>query len=86
MTAFTPNTTGDNEARLSTLILSLALDETLDVVRFQLLGHELVLEGQVASYDEKRRIERAAREAGFRIQNALRVIPAAFHPNISSTI
>jgi hypothetical protein len=70
---------------LSRLLLFLSLEETLDAVRVQLLGRELLLEGQVATYDEKCRIEKAARNAGFRVQNCLRVTPAAFHPAPNST-
>jgi hypothetical protein len=85
MTAFTPDQSDDVRARLSRLILSLSLDETLDVVRIHPLGRELLLEGKVASYEEKCRIEKAARNAGFWVQNCLRVTPAAFHPGANST-
>lgn len=85
MTAFTPETAEEIEVRLTNLLLSLGLEKR-DTIRVQKLGDELLLEGWVASYDEKCRIERAARSAGFQIQNCLRVIPAAFHPDCNPTV
>ena len=81
MTAFTPETSTEIEIRLKDLALALPLD----TVRLQLLGNELLLQGWVTSYDEKCRVERAARSAGFQVQNWLRVIPAAFHPDCKPT-
>jgi hypothetical protein len=53
----------------------LTLRADLGAVRFELMGNQLALDGWVPSYDAKRKIEAAARAAGFRIQNCLRVLP-----------
>jgi hypothetical protein len=62
------------QTRLSEFILSLPPVEA-ESVRFNLEGHELVMEGRVPSYEAKCRMVNAAREFGFEIQNCLRVTP-----------
>ncbi|MPZ48358.1 MAG: hypothetical protein GEU75_03440 [Dehalococcoidia bacterium] len=75
MTTSLPEITAEREQRLSQLILSLPPYE-LESVRLSLDGHELILEGRIASYEAKRRMETAARAAGFQVKNGLRVTPA----------
>ena len=78
------------EERLAELILSLAPYES-EMVRFSRDGDDLVLEGPIASYEAKCRVEGAARAAGFHVHNSLRVTPgivsdiASTHRNRSST-
>lgn len=80
MTAFTPETPDDVQSRLAQLLLSLHL-EGVESVRLRVFGRELVMEGWVPRYELKSRIEKAARSAGFRTQNCLRIIPGAvFRP------
>jgi hypothetical protein len=62
------------QSQLSGLILSLPPYE-LESVRFSLEGEQLVIEGRIASYEAKCRMESAARAAGFQVQNSLRVTP-----------
>ena len=77
------------DARFAALLAQApAIDR--DSIRIALLGPVLVIEGSVATYDLKCRIERAARLAGFdSIQNCLRVVPGnpstsdAILPNVS---
>ena len=65
------------EPDLAGLLSAISIE--IKAMRFQVLATgELVLDGLVASSDQKRKIEDAAREAGFRTQNRLRVVPAAF--------
>jgi len=73
MTTLSPDRP-DTGARLSELILSLPADE-VESVRFSLEGNHLVVEGRVASYSAKRKMENAAIDAGFQVQNGLRVTP-----------
>jgi len=73
MTAYSPSTP-DLESQLSGLLLSLPPYE-LESVRFYIEGERLVMEGCVASYEAKCRMESAARAAGFQVQNSLRVTP-----------
>ena len=49
-------------------------------VRYNLFDDTLVIEGSVRNYDAKSRIEREARDAGFNVQNSLRVIPGPNSP------
>ena len=48
-------------------------------VHFSIFGSELLLTGHVPSYEAKCRIEAAARNSGYRIQNCLKVTPGIDH-------
>jgi hypothetical protein len=83
MTAYLPdNQHKTQEQILADFVLGLPPHD-IDSVRFGLENGLLVLEGRVASYEVKRKIEAAAYSAGFQVQNGLRVTPgriAAFPP------
>ena len=65
-----------HQPALGAMALSLNLDElSADSVRFRLMGSKLLIDGSVPTYEAKRRIEAAARAAGYKIDNWLRVVP-----------
>jgi osmotically-inducible protein OsmY len=60
---------------LGQLFLDLGIEPS--TITIAIAGDTLVLNGAVASYDQKLIAERAAKQAGFRrVENALRVVPA----------
>jgi len=78
MTTYLPDT-AEATTRFNALLSSLP-EDMASCLRLSLDGNELVMEGHVGCYEEKRKIEVAARSAGFTIHNHLRVIPGAFAP------
>jgi hypothetical protein len=76
MTAFTPETPEDAASRIARLLLSFNLDDA-GSVQLRLVGREVVMEGWVPSFEAKSKMEQAARAAGFRTLNTLRIIPGA---------
>ena len=78
MTTYSPEAAAARELRLSQLILSLPPYE-LESMRMSFEGEELILEGRIASYEAKVRMEAAARAAGFQVENGLRVTPGIAH-------
>ena len=82
MTTHLPDA-GDLEKRLEDLVLSLPPHE-LESVRLSLNAGLLFMEGRIASYEAKCRLESAALAAGFRVHNSLRVTPAIASYPVSS--
>jgi hypothetical protein len=62
---------------VTALLVNLSL-AGFDNIRASIQGSTVVLEGCVASFDAKCKIERIAAKAGLRVRNRLRVTPAAF--------
>jgi hypothetical protein len=73
MTAYTHDDLSQ-DAALRTLAVALQAPD-YDGIRLRRIGPQLLLEGSVASYDSKCRIEKAAVETGLQVQNWLKVVP-----------
>jgi len=52
--------------------------DAVDSIRFSYINQELIVEGQVPSYEAKCMIDKAAQAAGLNLENYLRVVPGVF--------